>query len=330
MVRDAGDNYVPDFPLMEAIGKATRQDPAKLRRIPIRLLYNDPDLNFATRYAAYSGRTLFCSGDGGEAKRLQKNGEYDRIDCPCERIEQGYAGPAPACKINGVLSVLIDGAGGVGGVWKFRTTSFNSVDGLMGSLLFMAGITGGQLANIPLDLVVNPKPARLPDGKQQTIYVVGLDFTGSVDALREEGFRIAVASQQANLRIEHIETEARRLFEGAEPDAVFPDEDGDDIVAEFYPESEQGEAPPIADPAAKEPKKKRGRKKLADVSRETSEEETDRDQDPPADAEAPAESPPPSIKAPGGVPQRPKPAAPDKDAPPAASPKKPTIAGDLF
>ena len=178
MERDNDDNFKPDVEFMERIGKATEQDPKKLTRIPIRLLYNDPTLNFATRYAAYSGRTLWCAGDGAEARRRNQDGTMSPVPppgCPCERLDSDYKGPAPACKINGVLSCLIEGAVGVGGVWKFRTTSFNSVDGLTGALSFMAGVTGGQLANVPLELVVGPKQATRPDGKQQLIYVVGLE-----------------------------------------------------------------------------------------------------------------------------------------------------------
>jgi hypothetical protein len=32
--------------------------------IPVRLLYDDPALNFHTRYAAFIGRMMWCSGDG--------------------------------------------------------------------------------------------------------------------------------------------------------------------------------------------------------------------------------------------------------------------------
>src|SRR5215472_5520100 len=34
------------------------------KEIPIRLLYDDVNLNFLTRYACFLGRTLWCSGDG--------------------------------------------------------------------------------------------------------------------------------------------------------------------------------------------------------------------------------------------------------------------------
>src|ERR1700688_2255375 len=38
--------------------------------IPVRLLYDDPVLNYPTRYACFIGRTLWCTGDGESAFRL--------------------------------------------------------------------------------------------------------------------------------------------------------------------------------------------------------------------------------------------------------------------
>lgn len=315
--RGADGNFLHDTQLMQTIAEKTGQEPDKLTRIPVRLLYNDPELNFATQYGVYAGRTLWCSGNGREAMRQapDKEGTYVGVSCPCERIEKGFEGPGPKCKINGILSVLVDHAAGVGGVWKFRTTSFNSVDGLMGSLSFMAAATGGWLANLPLELVLHKKLVADPKGNQQTIYVVGLEWRGTVDALRDDGYRAALAAQQANLRIEHIETEARKLLDGATPNTVFPGEDADDVVDEFYPEDEQnGAAPDLVPPgdegpadgeAAPEepaPKKGRGRPRKADA--ESAPEEA------PVEVQAAQEPPPGDDDAP-----------PPEVTPPAAQPK---------
>jgi len=272
MDRDKEGNFIPDVALMEAIAEKTGQDAKKLTRIPVRLLYNDPALNMGTRYAAYKGRSVWCSGNGETAQRaVTKPGQYEAKECPCERIEQGYEGD-PKCKINGVLSVLIDGAPGVGGVWKFRTTSFNSVDGLAGSLAFMAAMTGGQLANLPLELVLREKMGILPDGKQQKIYIVAIEYAGNLDELRDAGYKIALENSKANLRIEHIEAEARKSMEvgDGDPAAVFPDDDAEDVGGEFYPEGEQreGNTPELQDPAGSEgpkPAKAASKKKTTKV-----------------------------------------------------------------
>ena len=237
MERGENDNFIPDTRLMERIAETTGQDPHRLTSIPIRLLYNGPDVNFRTRYAAYGGKKLWCAGDGNEAiRRDNLSAPPVGTKCPCEHLDSDYTGK-PKCKISGVLSVLIEGALGVGGVWQFRTGSFNSVDGIMSALRFMYGITGGQLANILLNMVISPKQATTPDGKQQTIQVVGLQFQGLVTELRDEGLRIALDNAKAHLQIEHIEEHARRILDVSDMDEG---EEGD-VADEFYPDGEEGE-----------------------------------------------------------------------------------------
>jgi Recombination directionality factor-like len=242
--RGPDGNFVPDDKLMAEIGALTGQPSSHLTEIPVRLLWNDIDLNFSSRYAAYNGHALFCAGNGVEANRTG----IGPIACPCERIEAGYTGPQP-CKINGILSVLIDGASGVGGVWKFRTTAFNSVDSLTGSLTFLKSITGGQLAGLPLLLTVRPKQVTRQDGKQNTIYMVGIEYQGTVEDLRAAGYDIAYKNAEAKLSLERAEAEARKLLEAPE-NGVLPGDDPEDVVAEFYPSQAQkaAEAEAESDP----------------------------------------------------------------------------------
>lgn len=256
MERGPDKNFLPDTGLMRAIAERTGEPETRLTKIPVRLLYDDVTLNFPTRYAAYLGATLWCSGDGANAQRRAPDVNqiaYVGRDCPCERIERGFKPKDksdPACKINGVLSVLIDGVAGVGGVWKFRTTSFNSTLGLLGALAYIRAVTGGKLANLPLVLSVSPKQVSTPDGQPQTVYVVGLEFPGTVDQLRQAGYEIAMREKQTELRMDNIEAEARRLL--ASPDATpgFPGEDHDSL-AEFYP-AQAAVTAPIAETGAAE------------------------------------------------------------------------------
>lgn len=236
----ADGNFVQDTELMKTVAEATEQDDDNLLHIPVRLLFDDLELNFRSRFAAYQGKTVWCSGDGKIANRLNGN-EYESCECPCERIDQGYTG-AIKCKINGVLSVLIDGIDRLGGVWKFRTTSFNSHDALLGSLMFLHRAANGRIAGLPLNMTVTPKKVSDPAGKQQTIQVVGLEFVGTMDTLREQVLKIATAQAQAGIQIEGAEEQARKLLEGP-VDQVFSDDDPIDVGDEFYPV-----APEIQDP----------------------------------------------------------------------------------
>ena len=95
MQRDAAGRFIPDKELMDLLMHA--QGVNKLLEIPIRLLFDDVDLNFFTRYSAYSGTRCVCSGDGEEAQRLGQDGKFAPVNCPCERLESGYTGQ-PKCK----------------------------------------------------------------------------------------------------------------------------------------------------------------------------------------------------------------------------------------
>lgn len=245
MVRGDDNNFLRD----EAIHKQLGDKPTT---IPVRLLYDDIDLNFQTRYACYNGRTLWCSGDGEVARRVRpgsgQNGkplEYDQVSCTCERQSPTFQGKGK-CKITGNLSVMIDGVGVVGGVWKFRTTSYNSVVGILSSLALIKRITGGPLAGIPLNMVLTPKAVSDPvTGAQQTVYVVSLEFRGTVDQLRAIGHDQLLSQHQHQLRIERIEEEARALLTHNPTQYAAPDDEGED-VEEFYPEEVEVDHAPRA------------------------------------------------------------------------------------
>ncbi|MFD2232800.1 hypothetical protein [Phaeospirillum tilakii] len=226
--RGQDGNFKRDEAIHQQIGDAPKA-------IPVRLLYDDPALNFPTRYAMFSGRTLVCSGDGETATKLDpKAGTSCERACPCEFADPARQGAK--CKMNGALSVLLDlDVGGIGGVWKFRTTSYNSIVGIMSTMAFLRSQTGGILANIPLVLTVTPKQATAPDGSQLTIQVVGLEFRGKLSDLLSSAHEIALFRAKTHVSIAEIETEARRLLSLPAPNAPLPGDDIDDVVDEFYP-----------------------------------------------------------------------------------------------
>jgi len=238
------NNFVIDQALYERLDL-----PEKPTELPVRLLYDDLELNFPTRYACYAGQKLWCVGDGEQALRASKEHgqnplpEPFPVACPCHRIEPTYKGK-DVCKINGRLSVLIDGAGGIGGVWVFRTTSYNSVTGILSSLAFIRNLTGGILANIPLTLRLQKKRAANPnDGSGLDIWVASLEYPGNASELLETAHDIALHRAQTHLSIANIEEEARRQLAYL-PDAALPGDVAEDIVGEFYPEQIEEEEPP--------------------------------------------------------------------------------------
>jgi hypothetical protein len=227
--RGKDNNFVIDEQIHSIIGKEPKS-------IPVKLLFDDIALNFQCRYACYNGKTLFCSGDGEVALRMNP-GSAERIEvqCPCNRQDPTYTG-TDKCKINGTLSVMIDGVNSVGGIHKFRTTGYNSTVGILSSLTLIRSLTGGFLAGLPLRMSIQPKVCTNPvDGSSQTVYVVGIEFAGTMDDLYGKTLAIAQKNADFRARMIHVEDEVKKLIS---VDSSLIDEAGD-IQEEFYPEEDE-------------------------------------------------------------------------------------------
>ena len=236
--RGEDGNYIKDTVIHKIIGGD------KPHSIPIVLMFDDIARNFQCRYSCYEGTVAACTGDGERAIRGDKV-----IDCPCERAGRDYKGPHK-CKFNGVLSVIIRGAERVGGCWKLRTTSRNTVQGIYSSLVLIQHITRGPIAGIPLNLILNPKAATSPDGKAQTVYVVGIEYPHAPEKLQEEGLKLLSATAQYGKRLELVAADAERIVSG-----VIPEEENAEFIEEFYPEeAEAAGEPPEKKRAGRPPK----------------------------------------------------------------------------
>jgi len=245
MQQDAAGRMLPDLELMRKLAPQG----GKLKELPVMLLYNDPDINFQTRYACYTGNRLWCCGDGEGAQRLGEDGKYQAVPCPCLRLEASYAGK-DKCKPNGTLQVLLQEVDRIGGVWKFRTTSWNSVNSIMSSLKLIQAITGGVLAGIPLKLVLSPKTVTIPGtGQNMVVYVVSLEFPGTEQELAKIGYDIAKRRADHRAKMDQIEAEARKALEHLEETP----EEMREVQEEFYPEGVTVEVQPEAPESEAEP-----------------------------------------------------------------------------
>lgn len=233
----------------------------KPRVLPVRLVYNALELNFQSRYVAFKGKTLWCAGDGEQAGRMNGKERVTR-PCPCHLQDPTYEGTpeAPRCKVNGTLSVMIDGVARVGGVFKLRTTSYNSVVGITSSLSLISTLTAGFVTGLPFDLILRPKTAIIPTtGQSMLVWVVGLEYRGSVQDLQQIAFSRAKDQALFMGRMEQIEVMARKLI--AKDPAIIDNGETQEIIEEFYPEqvqvvdveSKPGAAPPAPATAAVPP-----------------------------------------------------------------------------
>ncbi len=134
----------------------------KLRSIPIRLLFNEPDLNFRADYSLFdrnTGRPV-CVGNGETCKRLTKDGIQS---LPCPSPDGCSLAQGNACKPYGRLNVVIGDDDALGS-FVFRTTGFNSIRTLAARLQYFQAISGNRLACLPLELRLRGKSTRQSHG----------------------------------------------------------------------------------------------------------------------------------------------------------------------
>ncbi|WP_374657183.1 hypothetical protein [Inhella sp.] len=203
---------------------------AKLRSIPVRLLFADPDLNLRASYTLFdrsTGRPR-CVGDGETCKRATPNG-IQVLPCPspegCDLAEQG-------CKPFGRLNVRIGEEDELGS-FVFRTTGFNSIRTLAARLKYFDAVSGGCLATMPLELRLRGKSTA--QSHRAAIYYVdltvhgGMTMSEAITAARAE----ASAQQAAGFDQQRLDAAARQGFaQGAFEDSA---DEGAAILDEFFP-----------------------------------------------------------------------------------------------
>ena len=218
--------------VVHPIDETLRKPGAKLRNIPIRLLFNDPELNLRSSYSMFdrkTGRPL-CVGNGETCRRSTLAG-VETLPCPspdgCELAVGGH------CKPCGRLNVRIGDEDELGS-FVFRTTGYNSIRTLSTRLKYFHAVSGGLLSTLPLELRLRGKSTT--QSHRAPIYYVDLTVrTGmtlpaalvSARDVRDE--RVASGFDQAALEEAARQGFADGAFEESE-------EEGADLVEEFYPD----------------------------------------------------------------------------------------------
>ena len=223
-------------PLNESLRKATS---GKLRAIPVRFLFNDPNLNLRAEYSLFdrdTGRPV-CVGNGETCRRA---GEAGIEALPCPSPDGCAFGQAGNCKPYGRLNVAIGDDGDELGSFVFRTTSINSIRTLAARLHYFSAVSGNLLSCLPLELKLRGKSTT--QSYRSAIYYVDLGVRGGatleesiVQARELDARRKAVGFDQTAL-----DAAARIGFaNGAFEDSI---EDGSAVVEEFYPAADRPDA----------------------------------------------------------------------------------------
>ncbi|MDP2227643.1 MAG: hydrolase or metal-binding protein [Moraxellaceae bacterium] len=208
----------------------------KLRSIPVKMLFNDPDLNLRAEYTMFdrrNGRPL-CVGNGETCRRVSRNG-IESLPCPSpDACEVGRDG---ACKPYGRLNVRIGEEKDLG-TFIFRTTGFNSIRTLTARLAYFKAISGNRLACMPLNLTLRGKSTT--QSHRAPIYFVDLAVREgmSLDDAVIQAVETDQKRRESGLDQEALDQAARSGFaNGLFEDSV---EERADVLAEFYPEEDSG------------------------------------------------------------------------------------------
>jgi hypothetical protein len=161
------DGWV-NHPIDDELRKTTTN--GKIRSIPVRMLFNDPDLNLRAEYSLFdrqNGRPL-CVGNGENCRRSKENG-VETLPCPspdhCPLAKGGL------CKPYGRLNVKIADDDELG-TFIFRTTGYNSIRSLAARLSYYQAVSGNLLSCLPLQLRIRGKSTM--QSHRSAIYYVDL------------------------------------------------------------------------------------------------------------------------------------------------------------
>ena len=202
----------------------------KLRTIPVRMIFNEPELNLRAEYTLFDRQTgrPVCTGNGETCQRLGQNG-IEQHPCPspdlCPLAQGGL------CKPYGRLYVNLDESDEFG-TFIFRTTGFNSIRTLAARLSYYHAASGNLLSCLPLQLTLRGKSTT--QSYRTPIYYVDLtlrDGTNLQEAITSAK-QIDEQSKAAGFYQEALDHVARQGYGNASFEVG--SEEGLDIVEEFY------------------------------------------------------------------------------------------------
>ena len=207
----------------------------KLRSIPVRMIFNDPDLNLRAEYSLFDRQTgrPVCVGNGETCQRLTNQG-VEQHPCPspdlCPLAQGGN------CKPYGRLHVNLDDSDEFG-TFIFRTAGFNSIRTLAARLSYYHAASNGLLSCLPLQLILRGKSTT--QSYRQPVYYVDLTLREGI-SLNEaimQAKQMDEQSKQAGFYQEALDFTARKGFGNGRMDVDM--EEGSEVVEEFDQQIEE-------------------------------------------------------------------------------------------
>lgn len=202
----------------------------KLRIIPVRMIFNDPELNLRAEYTLFDRQTgrPVCIGNGETCQRQTSQG-IEQHSCPspdlCPLAQGG------SCKPFGRLHVNLDESDELG-TFIFRTTGFNSIRTLAARLSYYHAASNGLLSCLPLQLTLRGKSTT--QSYRTPVYYVDLTLRDGTNL--QNALQIAKEIDQRSKASGFNQTALDQMARQGYGNARFEmnSEEGLDLVEEFY------------------------------------------------------------------------------------------------
>ncbi|MCK4107306.1 hydrolase or metal-binding protein [Acinetobacter radioresistens] len=202
----------------------------KLRAIPVRMIFNDPELNLRAEYSLFDRQTgrLICSGNGETCQRIGQNGIEQH---PCPSPDLCPLAQGRLCKPYGRLYVNLDESDELG-TFIFRTTGFNSIRTLAARLSYYHAASNGLLSCLPLQLTLRGKSTT--QSYRTPVYYVDLTLRDGVHLQEaiQTAKEIDQKSKLCGFNQAALDLMARQGYGNARFEVNA--EEGGEIVEEFY------------------------------------------------------------------------------------------------
>ena len=202
----------------------------KLRSIPVRMIFNDPELNLRAEYSLFDRQTgrPICVGNGQTCQRMTSQGVEQH---PCPSPDLCPLGQGGHCKPYGRLHVNLDESDEFG-TFIFRTTGFNSIRTLAARLSYYHAASNGLLSCLPLQLTLRGKSTT--QSYRQPVYYVDLTLRDGIHLQEaiQTAKEIDQKSKLCGFNQAALDQMARQGYGNARFEVNA--EEGLDLVEEFY------------------------------------------------------------------------------------------------
>lgn len=255
--QDADGNWVPDVQTTKQLAyKGENPDAPKVVG-PFVLPYDRAAENCYTTFAWYTKSKAQCIGDGNRCRRRKDDGTV--IDSICDPDTcPDLNGKEKRCRPALVLGLIPRDGVGFGGVYIFRSHSWNTVRAIQSQLALFAGQTmrfcGREaLSGIPFHLCLRHRRTSDRDGVMREIQFVTLDFLDGgymqfVQRLAEMGKLISPVQPALAPPKNNLLERAAEIMAKPEEYAPQPEDDEEGWIGQA-PDTGQTETPaPIAEP----------------------------------------------------------------------------------